>query len=240
MTRKLSVTVSAVPSHFRGSVLLKKSMIASANCRKSGQHRLCVTYRCMTRHNRSIGFKWGGGGYQHITLVSWCYRDCSPSVRDCRPVRKIPCFHRHGNSRRCRPHFAPSVPSPGRMSLSTVNRGTGSGFQPSFNIRKADLHVSVHDTQSSKRHKYGILIGGGGGGRKCSRMRQSGRAGNGSAFGRGDGGHCPGTHGSPDGAGSPVPAFREAEGSYRRWFSRPRLSWPSSSPGRTPHGDSMA
>ena len=92
-------------------------------------------------------------------LVSWCYRDCSPSGRDCRPVRKIPCFHGHGNSRRCRPHFAPSVPSAGRMSLSTVNRGTGSGFQPNFSIWKADLHVSVRDTQSSKRHKYGILIG---------------------------------------------------------------------------------
>ena len=57
------------------------------------------------------------GGYQFITLISWCYRDCSPSGRDCCPVRKIPCFHGHENSRRCRLHFAPSVPSVRRSSL---------------------------------------------------------------------------------------------------------------------------
>ena len=71
-------------------------------------------------------------------------------------MRKITCFQGHGNSRRCRPHFASSVPSAGRMSLSTVNRGTGSGFQPSFSIRKADLHVSVRDTRSSKRQVWEI------------------------------------------------------------------------------------
>ena len=60
-------------------------------------------------------------------------------------------------------------------------------------------------------------------------MRQSGRAGNGSAFSRDDGGHCPGTHGSPGGVDGPAPAFREAEGSCWRWFSRPRPSRPPSS-----------
>ena len=42
-------------------------------------------------------------------------------------------------------HFAPSMPSAGGMSPSTVNHGMGSGFQPNFSIRKADLHVSVRD-----------------------------------------------------------------------------------------------
>ena len=71
-------------------------------------------------------------------------------------VRKTLCFHGYGNFRRCRPHFAASVPSAGTMFPSTVNRGMESEFQPNFRIRKAELHVSVRDTRSSKSQVWDL------------------------------------------------------------------------------------
>ena len=108
------------------------------------------------RHRDRFGSRGRPGACRLIAPVPCCYRHCSLSGGDCRPVSKIPCFHGHGNSRHRRPHFAPGVPSAGRMSPSTVNRGAGSGFQPNLGIRKADLHVSVRDTRSGKRQVWDI------------------------------------------------------------------------------------
>ena len=108
------------------------------------------------RNRNRFGSRDRPGACRFIAPVPWCYRRCSLSGGNCRPVGKIPCVHSHGNSRRHRPHFAPSVPSAGRMSPSSVNRGAGNGFQPNLGTRKADLHVSVRDTRSGKRQVWDI------------------------------------------------------------------------------------
>ncbi len=58
-TRKLPVTDSAMASHSRGRVSLRKRKTASVNCRKSAWNRLRLTWRCMTPHNRPVGFRCG-------------------------------------------------------------------------------------------------------------------------------------------------------------------------------------
>src|ERR1019366_9353706 len=59
MTRKLSVTESRKRFQFLGTLSRKKSSVASANCPHVAYHLLCVTFLCMTPHNRWIGFKCG-------------------------------------------------------------------------------------------------------------------------------------------------------------------------------------
>ena len=107
------------------------------------------------------------------------------------------------------------LPVPGKRFVEKVHDRLNE--LPEIRTAPVVRHMTVHDAQQLP----GGVEMGAWGGRMCGRMRQSGRAGKGSAISCGDGGHCPGTHGSPGGVSGSAPAFREAEGLCRRWLSRP-------------------